>query len=46
MWRNDDPREHINKRADILILRPTGGTNYRVGQGQVEKERVVYLDDV
>jgi hypothetical protein len=36
MWRNDDPREHINKRADILILRPTGGTNYRVGQGQVE----------
>jgi hypothetical protein len=36
MWRNDDPREHINKRADILILRPTGGTSYRVGQGKVE----------
>ena len=36
MWRNEDPREHINKRADILILRPTGGVSYRVGQGQVE----------
>jgi hypothetical protein len=36
VWRNQDPREYINKRADILILRPTGGTRYRVGQGQVE----------
>lgn len=36
MWSNEDPRERINKRADILILRPTGGSSYRVGQGQVE----------
>lgn len=36
MWRNEDPRYHINKRANVLILRPTGGVNYRVGQGQVE----------
>ena len=36
MWRNQDPREYINKRANILILRPTGGVSYRVGQGQVE----------
>lgn len=37
MWRNQDPREFINKRADILILRPGAtGSSYRVGQGQVE----------
>lgn len=41
-WRNTDPRELINKRARILILRPSefGGKRYRVGLADVDTKEV------
>ena len=38
MWKNTDPRLDIDKRADIVILRPslTGFGHRTAGVGQVE----------
>jgi hypothetical protein len=38
MWKNTDPRLDINKRANIVILRPAleGKNKYIAGTGQVD----------
>jgi len=38
-WNNNDPRENIYKRGDILVLHPDG----RIGKGQVDTKEGWYL---
>jgi hypothetical protein len=48
MWKNTDPREHINKRGQIVILRPGlhGYHTMRAGLGLVDtKEQYIILTD-
>ena len=42
-WYNDDPRERINKRASIVILRPSMGHYDNPGTAEVDTKYGWYI---
>ena len=43
-WQNTDPRDSINKRARIIIVRPnTQGAGEELGQGWVDTKEGWYI---